>query len=85
MFFDWEIRLRNMNKKLNEELRKYKTSYKYEGINNQNNNNFNNFEKINIYIKDKDKIISTLKNEMNQSNQNYKALINKYSNSKQFW
>ena len=72
------IRLRNMNKKLNEELRKYKTSYKYEGINNQNNNNFNNFEKINIYIKDKDKIISTLKNEMNQSNQNYKALINKY-------
>ena len=72
------IRLRNMNKKLNEELRKYKTSYKYEGINNQNNNNFNNFEKINIYIKDKDKLISTLKNEMNQSNQNFKALINKY-------
>ena len=72
------IRLRNMNKKLNEELRKYKTSYKYEGINNQNNNNFNNFEKINIYIKDKDKLISNLKNEMNQSNQNFKALINKY-------
>jgi len=72
------IRLRNMNKKLNEELRKYKTSYKYEGINNQNNNNFNNFEKINIYIKDKDKLISTLKNEMNQSNQNFKALINRY-------
>ena len=72
------IRLRNMNKKLNEELRKYKTSYKYEGINNQNNNNFNNFEKINIYIKDKDKLISSLKNEMNQSNQNFKALINKY-------
>ena len=72
------IRLRNMNKKLNEELRKYKTSYKYEGINNQNNNNFNNFEKINIYIKDKDKLISSLKNEMNQSNQNFKALIYKY-------
>ena len=72
------IRLRNMNKKLNEELRKYKTSYKYEGINNQNNNNFNNFEKINIYIKDKDKLISSLKNEMNQSNQNFKALINRY-------
>ena len=72
------IRLRNMNKKLNEELRKYKTNYKYEGINNQNNNNFNNFEKINIYIKDKDKLISNLKNEMNQSNQNFKALINKY-------
>ena len=72
------IKLRNMNKKLNQELRKYKTVNKYEGMNSQNNNNFNNFEKINIYIKDKDKIISTLKNEMNQSNQNYKALINKY-------
>ena len=75
-------RLRSINKKLSSELRKYKskTVDKSEGINHQNNNNFNNFEKINIFIKDKDKMISTLKEEMNQSDQKYKVLINKYKN-----
>ena len=75
-------RLRSINKRLTSELRRFKskTVDKKDGISNQNNNNFNNFEKINIFIKDKDKIISTLKKEMNQSSQNYQVALNKYKN-----
>ena len=71
--------LRIMNKKLSTELSKYRSKLKEKiDINNQNNNNFNNFEKINIFIKDKDKVISTLKKEMNKSSKKFKDIITKY-------
>ena len=70
-------KLRIINKKLNNELRRYKTlPINIEEL--KNNNNFNVFEEINIFIKDKEKVISSLKEEMNKSNKNHQILLNKY-------
>ena len=70
-------KLKMINKKLSNELKRYKTlPINIEGL--KNNNNFNVFEKINIFIKDKEKVISSLKEEMNKSNKNHQIVLNKY-------
>ena len=71
-------KLKMINKKLNLELKKYKSfPTNLEELKN-NNNNFNVFEKINIFIKDKDKVISSLKEEMDKSDKNHQMILNKY-------
>ena len=64
------------NKKLSMELAKYK-SFINDGMNNKNMYNMNNFKKINIFIKDKDKDISQLKQEKYQTNSRYQKEVNK--------
>jgi hypothetical protein len=66
------------NKKLNMELAKYK-SFINDGMNNKNMYNMNNFKKINIFIKDKDKDISQLKQEKYQTNNRYQKEVNKHN------
>ena len=64
------------NKKLSMELAKYK-SFINDGMNNKNMYNMNNFKKINIFIKDKDKDISQIKQEKYQTNSRYQKEVNK--------
>jgi hypothetical protein len=66
------------NKKLSMELAKYK-SFINDGMNNKNMYNMNNFKKINIFIKDKDKDISQLKQEKYQTNNRYQREVNKHN------
>ena len=66
------------NKKLSMELAKYK-SFINDGMNNKNMYNMNNFKKINIFIKDKDKDISQLKQEKYQTNNRYQKEVNKHN------
>ena len=65
------------NKKLSMELAKYK-SFINDGMNNKNMYNMNNFKKINIFIKDKDKDISQLKQEKYQTNSRYQKEVEAY-------
>ena len=60
------------------ELAKYK-SFINDGMNNKNMYNMNNFKKINIFIKDKDKDISQLKQEKYQTNNRYQKEVNKHN------
>ena len=70
-------KLKMINKKLNSELNRYKTlQINIEEL--KNNNNFNTLEKINTFVKDKEKVISSLKEEMNKLNKNHQILLNKY-------
>lgn len=66
------------NKKLSMELAKYK-SFINDGMNNKNMYNMNNFKKINIFIKDKDKDISQIKQEKYQTNSRYQKEVNKHN------
>ena len=73
-------KLRNINQKITSDLKKRSNSnseYKVEGI---QNNTDNNFENMNLFIKDKDKLITTLKKEIKQKNKNYNIALNKYKN-----
>ena len=70
-------KLKMINKKLNNELNRYKTlQINIEEL--KNNNNFNTLEKINTFVRDKEKVISSLKEEMNKLNKNHQILLNKY-------
>ena len=70
-------KLKMINKKLNSELNRYKTlQINIEEL--KNNNNFNTLEKINTFVRDKEKVISSLKEEMNKLNKNHQILLNKY-------
>ena len=76
---DFEIqKLIMQNKKLSMELAKYK-SFINDGMNNKNMYNMNNFKKINIFIKDKDKDISQIKQEKYQTNSRYQKEVNKHN------
>ena len=71
-------KLIQQNRILSMELAKYK-SFINDGMNNKNMYNMNNFKKINIFIKDKDKDISQLKQEKYQTNNRYQKEVNKHN------